>query len=445
MRFSRFFPRGGWLSGRKGAGFIAGTLIFAQSALSPVVAQAVDKGSTIAAAIETGDQAAVQALLLEAEASDLERVYVAGLMLQREGRHGEAADLFRNVLIVVPGARPIREALIQSLVALEAYDGAIFHLDELIETEPSSDRRGQYQSARGGVLARRPYGFSFGLSVVPSSNINRAAGTETIMLGGLPFRLNDQPQSGVGTSVSLGAFRRFSLGEERLLQFNLDATATAFDDPDFNRGSLGGSMRLSQFLEDGSWIYRIGATRSAYNNSRNDNTRYSASVRRDWLQTPRASWGATLGASYIDYDASQNDGFDAYRVDADVDFRRRFGEATILGASLGLGFETPNDPRFAFTSYRLGVNAEHSWTSGWQIGVGAHYEARPYANTFGGIFPYAREDESVGVHVSLANRSFRIRNAVPKVSCSATQTVSNIPLFDDRNAFECAFSLTQRF
>ena len=102
------------------------------------------------------------------------------------------------------------------------------------------------------IRRRKATRYSFGIALVPSTNVNQAPSVRTVTLFGLPFRLDDaaQRKTGIG-AVTRGSAERFVVSLKTWLETQLHRLPP--------RGGLAGAIRyalarwpaLCRFLDDG--------------------------------------------------------------------------------------------------------------------------------------------------------------------------------------------------
>ena len=417
--------------------------------VSPVMAQqqqVIPVQTAIALTVRAGDFDAARTILEQAGGNDLDRAFLEVSILQRQSRHAEAVAVLRAILRARPELSFFRRMLIDSLVAIGDIDGALFQIDDLSERSQDRAEREALSRLRSAVLARRPYGFTFGGSIVPSNNINRAtANTEAPALGGLSGTIEETRESGLGATVSFGAYRRIPLSASQTLQFDGNLSLTAFSNPDYNRGSLSGGLSWLQSDVTGSWRLSATGVVTRYNDEADDNRRFILGLSRSQRLNDSRILIAGLNAYRTDFDAPANAIFDSYTLDASLGIRQRLTPRLIGEVGIGLGRTWAEDDRFSYYAYRVNGSLTRSWQSGWQVSLGASLERRPFDEIFSGLIPQRREDNTIGLNFSLLNSTITFRGATPRLRCSASKTSSNIVFYDNREVLECDFGLTTRF
>ncbi len=405
-------------------------------------------------ALQQGDYDTARAILEEVGATGLDKAYLEGLILQRQGEHLSASRVFRDLLRLFPQERNIRRSLIVSQVAMEDFDGALFQADELIETARSPQERQGYQRLKRQILARRPYGFNAGFSLVPSNNINRATSNDEIEGGVFDgAEITENNESGLGMTVSLGAFRRFPLGDKSFLQLDGSLGITAYSNPDYNRGTAGISLSHTRDMQNGLWRNQLSLRRTIVNQGpdpeedRDNSRNVSLSTLRQIQIGEKNQLTGSLTASRTDFEEPGNASFDNYSLSGSVGLRRRLTPTLAIDGGLSLSRSVAEDSSFSYKSYRLNTGVTKVWQSGWRASLGLSFEERLYDFNYSDADPFQlrRADETIGANISLLNSRITVRGATPRLSCQASKGSSNIVFADNRNIYECNFSLTTRF
>lgn len=396
-----------------------------------------------AIALQRGDYDAARNAMRAAGADPFDRRALDAIILQRQGAHAEAATAFRALLSERPDARHLRRALVASLRALDQHNSALFHADRLIQTAPDADARRRDRASRSAILSDRPYGASAGVSIIPSTNINRATETTSFTFNGIPLDVNETEVSGFGARGFVAAFRRFQLGESEL-RFDAVMGVTVFDDDRFNRADLRVSASHLKPLEAGFLRSRVFADRHLFRLSEDNNTVLGFGLQRRWLTSPRQYWDLHVTARATRYDDENQSRLDNQTLEIGTAMGRRLTDRSTLSAGVTLIGNRTNDARFSHQGARVSLGLAHSFRNGIRIDAGGFAERLWYEDEFA-PFGMPRNDFGRGVSIGVQNNRLTILGAAPRVGCSASRRSSNIVFYDNRDVLECNLSLTHRF
>ncbi len=412
----------------------------AQTVASDPAAVRIEVGTLL----DAGRYAEARAVLVAAGAAAVDRDYLDGVILQRQGQNRAAIVLFRRLLAADPLLGAVRLSLVESLIAVGDIRASIHHLDVLIGQDPDRGRRERYAALRRQLLDARRTGFTTGLSIVPSTNVNGATVNRTVDVSGIPFEIDETGESGVGVNLSLGGFHRVPLGGRWALTLNGGLFGTAFSNPDFNRGGAVVSAAFQRQDANVLWQVTPAVQRTIYANEADDNTQFALSVLRRTRAGERGLLDLNLGLRHLSFDATENSLYEGFTLQAGASLRHRLGPRTELSTGLALERGLTRDRRFAYRGLRVEAGIARTFANGWQAEAVLEAAYRPYDAIFD-PFGEVRRDRSLSLSVSALNSRIEIRGATPQVGCSAQRTWSNIPFYDNRNVLECSLGFTRNF
>ena len=406
--------------------------------------QAVQKA--VAQALVKGDTQGAFAAIDAAQIAQLDKVFLVAQVLQVQGRHAEAAALLAEVLALNPDLVLFRRALVRSLIALGDLDAAIDQIDILLQAENNPDERRRLLDLRARLDARRPGGLTFGVSLTPSTNVNRAtSNVEAPLLFGLEGTIDETRESGVGLTLSFGGFRRHFLGQGRVIEGSLSTSYTAFSDSAYNRASVTGALAYSVPAQNGLWITRAAASAFLYRDETDDAQRFSLSQSRRWATESGRLWEVTGTVLHTDYQDPSSNIYDSNGIDLGAVTRRNMDGGRWLTLSFGLGYTDARDDRFSYLAPRVGAEYGSRVGDTWILSGGPVLSLKAYDEDFGLLTDGPREDVSYGLKLSVLNTAWRVRGAVPRLSCLAERTNSNVVFYDNRNVVECSIGLSRQF
>lgn len=391
--------------------------------------------------IQLGKYDAARALLEERDASALERGLSEGLILHRQGKYQEAAALFRSILNARPEQVLVRRALVSTLIAMEDYRAAHFHLEMLIETDPNERNWAKYRTTQNRLYEKNAYGFRTSFALTPSTNLNRGT-TNTVFSTGLGDFIIDEggrEASGVGVALTFAGYRQWQFDKSRL-RLNGSISGNFYKESDANQYGLKLWADYRIPIERGYWEVSPKVTLNYLASEKLYNTKGIDLTYRKQTSAQNI-WTYKVGGYYGDfYDSDYRNGVYA---NASASLRRKVTPTVSVIGKLGLGAGRPEAGHLQYEKYVASVDVVKSWASGWMGSVGAELEHRPYRENFTAV-DYPREDNGKTLRFSVMNRNFSIRGATPRLSCQIKDVQSSVAFYD-YSVKECSIGLTRRF
>ncbi len=414
-------------------------------AFAAMAQPSVSPRSEIFALVAVGDYDAARRSLAQVAANDLDRAFLEGLILEHSGQLDAATELYRGVVARRPDLVQFRERLVRVLIQLQNWNGAAFHLEDLISRTQDPATRARLNRLRNDILSRRRSGLAISGGFIPSTNANRAtSNTVTPFVDGLEATIDETRASGLGFGVTTRAFARVSRQGGAVLEFDLGVTGTAYYDPDFNRAAVSTGARLSWPAGTGRWGLGIRGTAYYFADAADQARRLTISADRGWLLQRRAVT-LRLDASQTDYRDPSNAGFDARGVALSASVSGRLGSRTVGRVTIRSAIDDAVDDRFSYISTSADLRIARTSRNSSVVSAGPYFEVRNYRDPFTAPFNIPRRDTSVGLGISAYAPTWRIGGAAPRIDCTLRQTRSNITIYDNRDVAECALSLTRAF
>jgi len=400
----------------------------------------------VAAHLAAGDAPAALAAIDNSGFSDLDKLFLTGQVLQAQGRHADAIVLYSKILEVRPDLVAFRQALIRSLIATGQWSAAVSQVDVLLQAEERRAERARLNALRARLDARRPGGLTFGVNLTPSTNVNRATSNEEApSLGGLEGTIDETRDSGVGLTVNVGGFRRLFQGNGRTLEASVNLSYTGFSESAYNRQAVTAGLTYTVPTPEARWQTRATIAEYFYRDPEDQVRQYTLGQARRWVTGSGRLWDISGRVLRTDYRDASRAGTDSYGVDFGVLTRKTFGQDRWLTTTAGLGRTWAEEDRFWFISPRVGLELGGRVGDSWILSAGPVLSLKNYDENFSGLIPVKRQDRTYGVRISAQNTNWRIRGAVPRLSCLAERTNSNIVFYDNLNVLECSVGLSRQF
>ncbi len=404
-------------------------------------ASEAQKSNSVQFLLLTGRLDEARVALAQSTVSELEKAYLEGIILHREGNYEAAASLFRKILNARPEQVLVRRALVDSLIAMKDYRAADYQLERLIETDREKRNRPKYRSAQRRITELKPWGFLGSVAITPSSNINRGTSNAIFSTGLGDFIIDEKgkEESGIGISLSFGAYRQLQL-EEGSLRINGKASGTFHEDDELDTYGVALWVDYRKRLENGFWEISPRIEESFRNRKRHVQTRGLDLTRRH-RTSAKNTWTYRLRGSYSNY--YEDDYLDGTYVSGAVGLRKRFSPFIYVNGNLGVAAGRPDADHLKYDKYTISTDIIRSWPNGWLGSVGIELEEREYLSNFTAV-DYARHDYANTLRVSVVNRNFSIQGATPKFSCKVQERESNVAFYD-YTVRECSIGFTRRF
>ena len=361
------------------------------------------------------------------EEEQIERLFLLGQIEMRLGMPERAAERYEDILALRPGLTRARLELARVYYLAGRDDKARHHFrSSLADPLPSS-----VEAAVEGFLrridARKRWSVSVSASVLPET---KRPDRETVLIGGVPFRLSEETRSssGTGAFLSTGASYSPKLTEE--LHGVLGASAAAklyrgsrWDDVTasgdagllrlFVAGSASGGVRLGR-----RWIGGEGDQRSM-----------GPWGRVRWRITNATRLDVDMSAGYRWHDSREDR--DGWRLVARPRIVHALDGRTSIEAEPLFELIEAKEDRHASRLVGLGLSGSRAFEGGLSISVDASANVHRYVAP-DPLFGTRRVDRNERVGVRVLHRSLRYRGFAPSVGYSLERNRSNIPIHDFR-------------
>ena len=186
---------------------------------------------------------------------DMQLSFALGMAYQSIEKHDTAIKIFRGMLRVDPYAARPRLELAYSLFALEEYDEALFHFEQLKAAKLPIEVKLSVERFIDQIRLTKPM-FKYEISLISNDNPNKTTSSSNIMMRGLRYSLNSDAQKqtvrGVkavfDAQIPLMANRHFFTGlgvehnEYDLKSINLTVLQTVFG----HKKKIGGSLIITK-------------------------------------------------------------------------------------------------------------------------------------------------------------------------------------------------------
>lgn len=383
--------------------------------------------------VERGDFERAQAFLSASRFDEAELGYVAAFLQARvfraTGRPAEAEMLLRKIVAERPAYDRVRLELAALLSEQGNREGATFHLKVLADSAADEGSRERFESFIDRIDPKKPFTWGAFVSIAPSTNINNGSSRDTILLGGLPFRIDPggRAKSGLGLRAGSNAAYTYRFSENLSAYLAGSAVISKYTDARFD--TLTGDLRLG--LRHAGIAHMIGAELIA-------DRRWIA-----WKPTDHG-FGARLFARKPLAPRLQLSGeaqFVERRYDHDPAFRTRtfsgharldYSYATGRSVHLRAGAVDESMPARPHNSYR-GTHLEIGTFQQLPFNFLGSLALRVGQNDYRADFPGStvpRRDRYFEARASLLKTDLAIAGFAPRLGLTYYRQKSNVALYD---------------
>ncbi|UUP19637.1 surface lipoprotein assembly modifier [Nitratireductor thuwali] len=355
--------------------------------------------------------------------------YVRGYACLASGDASCSEAEARRMIASEPGNAHARHLLINALLAQRRHKAAVFHIRRNLALirDPAVER--QYREALAAYRKRNPdFGASISLTAMPSDNVNRGTGQDTIYLNGLPFRVGSSSREESGSTVtgSLTVYRKFALGEavdlviagsgtvEKAVEHEGEDVYTLAPSAqlqfDVGRARLSmGPVGEVQWRDDALFAYRWGGAASMARGIF-DNTDINLSLRMEAQRFPDRPY------------------LDGWRLIGRAGIRHQVSHG--LFASLGIEGrrESTEAEHLTYNMAELSAGLEKYWKNGFYTDIQLDLGIRRY-DAAGVLSADPRRDQLFRIQAGVAHEAISLFGMMPYVGYRYTKNDSNLSLY----------------
>lgn len=363
--------------------------------------------------------------------SGVEAEWQRAVALVQSGAPEQAIPILERLVTARPDAAPVRLELGLAYF-LTGDDGkARHHVRQALAGDLDARERRGGEAILRRIEARRTWSASFSAAIMPQSNAGRRTSDGTVMIGGLPFVLNQTAESGVGLALNARLGWTPPLGEGVRGQFSLGLGGTIYEQSALNDYSLraeAGAVREFGARDLGAGV--LAARRWLGNARYTDELGVWASFGLRPSQTLRLGGRAELAERR----APGRPGLDA-RV-----LRLTLGAERVVSPRMavhGRGFVTLTDARADHDSGRTAgvtLGMRHLFDGGWLGSLEATL-SRELRDGPQPIFLITRRDTELRLAARVLNRQLQLNGFAPVLEVGHERRRSPLPLSAFSNTY----------
>lgn len=354
--------------------------------------------------------------------------WLEGIIAKRMGDIRLAEKHLREALRINPDYKQARLELAHLYKETDNYDGALHHMRALSRSTTNDSEQESYDRFLAAIRAERPWGLSFSLGVLPSTNVNRGSGETEYHTDFGTFTIDEESrgQSGVGVSAAASGFFRHTIGEGRYLLVSGSLQKRQYEDDQLGNEHASGSVEMGRH---GKWGNAYFGLLTAVSMKDLDPVlvRYGARLRGALTDVANGTLGFTFSAE--DQDQVDSDNRDGVLYNARVNWTRQLAPSTSGGFSLMFRIEKVESRHLSHNDFGFGLHARKQWPGGLVTGFNLDYERHEYVGNFPGS-PAPRQDNQYRMGISLLHDRISFGGFAPRLSYSYTRQQSNIAFYD---------------
>ena len=361
------------------------------------------------------------------EEERIERLVLLGRIEIHLGMPRRAAERFEAALALRPGLTAVRLDLARAYYLAGIDDKARYHFSLSQAEELPSSVEATVEEFLRRIDARKRWSASVSASVLPETHrLER----ETIRIGGVPFRLDEDARasSGAGALVSAGVSFSPKLTDSLRGVLVASAGAELYGNSQWNDVTASGDAGFARLFDEGSVSagVRVGRRWSGgdgYNHSVGPWTRMR------WRLAGSTHVDGSLGAEYREHDTRYER--DGWRVAASSRFVHALDGCTSIEADTKLEAVSAKSDHHGSRLIGLGAAVTRAFAGGVSVSLNASVYARRYSSA-DPLFGRRRSDRNVRLGIRALHRSLRYAGFAPWIGYSIERNRSNIPVQEYR-------------
>ena len=361
------------------------------------------------------------------EAEQIERLVLLGRIEIRLGMPRRAAERFEAALALRPSLTAVRLELARAYYLAGVDDKARYHFSLSQAEELPSSVEATVEEFLRRIDARKRWSISVSASVLPET---KRPERETLRIGGVPFRLDEDARasSGAGALASAGISFSPRFTDELRGVFGASAGAEIYRNSQWNDVTASSDVGLARLFEKGSVSagVRLGRRWTGGDG-------YNRSV-GPWMRTHRRFTGSThldvsLNAGYHKHDTRHER--DGWRVTASPRVAHALDGRTSIEANTNFEAVSAKRDHHGNRLIGLGVTVARAFAGGLSVSLSSSAYTRQYSAP-DPLFGRRRTDRNVRLGIRALHRSFRYSGFAPYIGYSIEQNRSNIPVQEYR-------------
>lgn len=361
------------------------------------------------------------------EEERIERLFLLGTIELRLGMPEKAAERFEAILALRPDLTRVRLELAQAYYLAGRVSKARRSLRLSLADELPSSVEAEVERFLRRIDARRRWSASFGANLLPETRRPRR---ESVLIGGVPFRLDEEARTSSGPGVLLSGGVSFSpqLSAFHRGVFAVSAAAKAYERSSWNETRATAELGAARLLNDGSVSGGLRMGR-VWTGGDPERTTLGPWTRLGWQVSGSTRIDVALDANRRRHDTSETK--DGWRLAAAPRLAHAIDARMSLSISPVVEMVSASERHHASRLLGLGASASRAFRRGLAVTLGASAQIRRHRAP-DPLFGRRRIDRTLRVSARLHHLSFRFAGFAPYVSMSIERSRSNISVHEYR-------------
>ena len=369
------------------------------------------------------------AFLEQAEPADedgrIERLFLLGRIELRLGRPAKAAERFESILAIRPGLARVRLEVARAYYLAGRDDKARHHFRASLAHELPTTVEAAVADFLRRIDARKRWSVSVSASMLPAT---KRPQREFILIGGVPFRLDEEARSGSGTGVLLSGGASLSRPIARGLQGVLATSAAAkgYERSSWNEMTAAGEAGVARLAQWGSASGGVRLTRLW---TGGDPQRRSLGpwARTGFRVSDSTRLDIALDAAYRWHDADPRR--NGWRLSVVPRLTHTFDGRTSIEVEPTVEAVSAHERHSGNRLVGLAATLSRVLEGGCSVSLSVSTQTRRYDGP-DPLFATRRTDKTRRVAFRVRHRSWRYRGLAPYVGYSVERTRSTIPVHE---------------
>ncbi|MBL4874126.1 MAG: DUF560 domain-containing protein [Rhodobacteraceae bacterium] len=374
-------------------------------------------------------------------------LFQQGLDFKSSGELELAIKVFRIILAVAPNNFPARRALVDTLLELEKYEAAEFHLRKLIDTDPNPNVQDAYYSTLDKVIREHPIKYDVSFSVLPSTNINN--GTKNIYfdteIGQFTINESGRESSGIGLYFGASTSHRWSLGNGQLLKLTGSLSGMWYEIESLRR--IDGKLSLAYRVDESQthWSVEPYIRKSWYVSSSESSSSDVKALGISLNYLRQLSEAYSLGVEGLVEDQSYigKPYMSGPFRSTTFKLEHRASADTLYSFNFGVQEHQPEAEHLAYQGLSLSAGVTKSWGNSFTTGITVGVGKRDYIQNYTAL-TFPRMDQFYSIGMSVQNSKLKLFDTIPRINCTYKRNHSNVAFYDYQTT-NCQISLTRNF
>lgn len=385
--------------------------------------------------LEAGRPGHALAFLEQAEPADerdrLERHLLLGRAHMLLGSPGEAAENYETVLAVRPEMTSIRLEAARANFLAGKDRRAKRHFRRVAKDELPEHVEAAVARYLAEIERRKPWSATLSASLLPETNTVRRTDRETVEIGGIPFRLNEDAResSGIGIRIGLGGTLTPVLSDSARGHLSLSLAGKLYENTALNDVSVTGRIGMTRQRERGP---ASGGLQFGRRWAGGDGFRRRAGIwaRAETRRSPRVRTGLETEFEYRKHDDSPDR--DGWRAALLPSVRVALSERTLLVVDANLERADARAAHHATLTARLAATVARTFGNGFSASGSVSVKFQNHGGP-DPLFEKTRKDRTLGIDGRLYMGAWRVAGFSPYLGYSYERNMSNLELHGYQN------------